>query len=385
MEPHCALAAWDEEGGLTVWASTQNPYSVRVELAEDVPRAARAASASSCRSSAAASAARPTRRSSRIASALARVAGRPVRLAISAEDAFRTVRRCDARVRVRARLPARRHALGRRVPRRLRRRRLRRHRAAHHPEGHLYRHRPVPRRRTSCCASRAVYTNTTPGGAFRGFGVPQLAWALRVAARRRGPAPRSRSGRAAPAEPPRPRRGVRARRDADRRQVRGEPERAPPRRSAGRRRPRPIAGAGVAMMMKASIGAHGVGGDRAPARRRQRRPCWRARSRWGRARAPSSPRSPRRCWPSRSTRVGVATPDTAITPYDQTTSSSRSTTMMGRAVEDAAEDVRDQLLRIAAGLLGVAARRARRSRTAPSVGGRRAPAVSGAARARASA
>src|SRR5439155_300837 len=25
-------------------------------------------------------------------------------------------------------------------------------------------------------AARAVYTNTTPGGAFRGFGVPQLAW-----------------------------------------------------------------------------------------------------------------------------------------------------------------------------------------------------------------
>jgi CO/xanthine dehydrogenase Mo-binding subunit len=46
--------------------------------------------------------------------------------------------------------------------------------------------------------------------------------------------------------------------------------------------------------------------------------------------------------------VTVATPDTAITPYDQTTSSSRSTTMTGRAVMEAAEDVRDQLLRIAA-------------------------------------
>ena len=41
MEPHGALAAWDDEGGLTVWAATQNPYSVRVELAEDVRRAAR--------------------------------------------------------------------------------------------------------------------------------------------------------------------------------------------------------------------------------------------------------------------------------------------------------------------------------------------------------
>src|SRR6185369_8443544 len=26
--------------------------------------------------------------------------------------------------------------------------------------------------------ANAVYTNTTPGGAFRGFGVPQLAWAV---------------------------------------------------------------------------------------------------------------------------------------------------------------------------------------------------------------
>jgi putative selenate reductase molybdopterin-binding subunit len=33
LEPHAAVAAWDEEGGLTVWASTQNPFSVRVELA----------------------------------------------------------------------------------------------------------------------------------------------------------------------------------------------------------------------------------------------------------------------------------------------------------------------------------------------------------------
>ena len=53
-------------------------------------------------------------------------------------------------------------------------------------------------------------------------------------------------------------------------------------------------------------------------------------------------------------RVAVAMPDTAITPYDQTTSSSRSTTMIGRAVQEAAEDVRDQLLRVASRHLGAA-------------------------------
>jgi CO/xanthine dehydrogenase Mo-binding subunit len=55
-------------------------------------------------------------------------------------------------------------------------------------------------------------------------------------------------------------------------------------------------------------------------------------------------------------RVTVAAPDTAITPYDQTTSSSRSTTMTGRAVMEAAEDVREQLLRVTAAHLDVPAR-----------------------------
>ena len=35
-------------------------------------------------------------------------------------------------------------------------------------------------------------------------------------------------------------------------------------------------------------------------------------------------------------RVTIVSPDTSITPYDQTTSSSRSTTMVGRAVQEAA-------------------------------------------------
>ena len=48
-------------------------------------------------------------------------------------------------------------------------------------------------------------------------------------------------------------------------------------------------------------------------------------------------------------------PDTAITPYDQTTSSSPSTTLTGRAVQEAATDVLDQLLRVASQEFGVAA------------------------------
>ena len=52
-------------------------------------------------------------------------------------------------------------------------------------------------------------------------------------------------------------------------------------------------------------------------------------------------------------RVSVVPPDTSITPYDQTSSSSRSTTMVGRAVQEAAADVVEQLRKIAGDTLGV--------------------------------
>src|SRR5262249_6338918 len=116
MEPHCAVAAWDEQGSLTVWASTQNPYSVRVELARMfgvglgririvVPLLGGGFGS------------KTYAKIEPVAAALARIAGRPVRLALSVDDAFRTVRRCDARVRTRlgfrrdgSLLAARRHA-----------------------------------------------------------------------------------------------------------------------------------------------------------------------------------------------------------------------------------------------------------------------------------
>jgi len=67
-------------------------------------------------------------------------------------------------------------------------------------------------------------------------------------------------------------------------------------------------------------------------------------------------------------RVTVLAPDTSITPYDQTTSSSRSTTMAGRAVQEAAEDVVQQLFAIARRRLG-APRRGLRVEEAAVVGG----------------
>ena len=52
-------------------------------------------------------------------------------------------------------------------------------------------------------------------------------------------------------------------------------------------------------------------------------------------------------------RIRMTGADTAITPYDRSTGSSRSTTLMGRAVQAAARDVKRQLLKIGAGVYGV--------------------------------
>jgi CO/xanthine dehydrogenase Mo-binding subunit len=100
MEPHAALADWDEDGGLTVWAATQNPSSVRVELARMfrvpltririiVPPLGGGFGG------------KTYAKLEPIVGALARMAQRPVRLALTVEEAFRTVRRCNARAHVR--------------------------------------------------------------------------------------------------------------------------------------------------------------------------------------------------------------------------------------------------------------------------------------------
>src|SRR5262249_21359473 len=179
MEPHAALATWDEQDGLTMWAATQNPYSVRVELAKIfrlplhrirliVPPLGGGFGS------------KTYAKIEPIVAAVAKIVRRPVRLALSAEEAFRTVRRCDARVRVRVGVnrDGFLHAvgfdadfdvgaysdIGPRIIQKVTCAATGRYRV---PPGRLH--------------SNAVYTNTTPGGAFRGFGVPQLAWALESA------------------------------------------------------------------------------------------------------------------------------------------------------------------------------------------------------------
>ena len=351
MEPHAALAAWDEAGTLTVWAGTQNPYSVRVELAKMfrvplsririiVPPLGGGFGS------------KTYAKLEPIVGALAHMAGRPVRLALSAEDAFRTVRRCDARARVRVGFrrdgtlwAAECHAdfdvgayadIGPRIIQK----------GTYTATGpyrvpHLALH------------ATAVYTNTTPGGAFRGFGVPQLAWALESlideAARRldRDPVDLRRQNLMShgeeffPGDTP----------------IDGKFEESLNRAAEAIRwtqAPAADRGRGIALMMKASIGPsvseaivrlHADASVTVLASTVEMGQGARTVLAQIAAEVLAVPME----------HVAVAMPDTAITPYDQTTSSSRSTTMTGRAVQEAATDVRDQLLRVASQHLGAAA------------------------------
>jgi CO/xanthine dehydrogenase Mo-binding subunit len=200
-------------------------------------------------------------------------------------------------------------------------------------------------------AAAAVYTHTTPGGAFRGFGVPQLAWALEslfdVAADRLGrdPVDLRRQNLLAHGE-------EFAAGDTP---IDGKYEESLGRAAEAIGWAQAAAadrGRGVAAMLKASIGPsvseaivrlHADGSVTVLASAVEMGQGTRTVLAQIAAEVLAVPVA----------RVTVVAPDTAITPYDQTTSSSRSTTMTGRAVQMAAEDVREQLLRVAAEALGL--------------------------------
>ena len=352
MEPHAAVAVWSETDGLTIWASSQNPYSVRVELAKmfDVPLARIRVVVPHLGGG---FGSKTYAKLEPLAAALARVAGRPVRLAASVAEAFQTVRRCAARVHVR--VGFRRDGalvavecdadydvgayadIGPRVVQK----------GTYTATG-PYR---VPHVEL---AARAVYTNTTPGGAFRGFGVPQLAWALEslvdAAADRLGRDPvelrrqnfLAHGEEFAPGDTP----------------IDGKLEESLSRAAEAIGWTRASAadrGRGVAAMLKASVAPsvseaivrlHTDGSVSVLASA--------VEMGQGTRTVLAQIAAEVLCVPL--ARVTVVQPDTAVTPYDQTTSSSRSTTMTGRAVQVASEDVREQLLRITAEALGVATR-----------------------------
>jgi CO/xanthine dehydrogenase Mo-binding subunit len=174
MEPHVSLAKFDGDN-LTVWSSTQSPFPLRQELARIfglplsrvrviVPYVGGGYGAKS------------GVKNEAIAAALSRLAGRPVRLANSAEETFRTLCQPRARITIKTGVKndgtfiARRCQLyldggayansGPSVT----------EKAGYRSHGPY----PIPNVLTD---AYTVYTNTVPAGAFRGFGAPQAAYA----------------------------------------------------------------------------------------------------------------------------------------------------------------------------------------------------------------
>jgi CO/xanthine dehydrogenase Mo-binding subunit len=174
LEPHCAIARWDGDG-VTVWASTQHPFPVRKELAEMfglaldqvrviVPYLGGAYGNKSYT------------KIEPLTVALARLAGRPVRLALTSEEAFKTVRRSAVRYRLRTGVQRDGTLVARACE-------------VHYQLGAYADVGPRVVQKSAYTAAGpyriphltidayGVYSNTVVAVAFRGYGVPQLAWA----------------------------------------------------------------------------------------------------------------------------------------------------------------------------------------------------------------
>jgi CO/xanthine dehydrogenase Mo-binding subunit len=174
MEPHASLAEW-EDGRLTLWTATQTPFNVRADLAgcfgmaeEDIRIVAPPMGGSF--------GAKTFVRLEAVAAALARKAGRPVKVVLDRAEEFVTLNRHPAVMRIR--IGARRDGTlvakeldcwvdtgayadcGPGVATKL---------------GYAgigpYR---IPHVRVD---SLAVYTNLPPNGAYRGYGAMQSVWA----------------------------------------------------------------------------------------------------------------------------------------------------------------------------------------------------------------
>jgi CO/xanthine dehydrogenase Mo-binding subunit len=174
MEPYTSVASWSE-GGLTVWTSGQHPYMVRDDLARCfglalanvrviVPYVGGGYGSKSYT------------KIEPLTAALALRAGRPVRLALSVEEAIFTTRGDSALIRLRTAFDRAGLILGRRASVYLNTGGYAENsplvgRKAANRLGGPYR---IPALDVQC---EVVYTNTAPASSFRGFGAPQVVFA----------------------------------------------------------------------------------------------------------------------------------------------------------------------------------------------------------------
>ncbi len=342
MEPHTVIAH-SAPDGLTVWACCQHPYLVRAELAAlyglpihavriIVPFIGGGFGSKSYT------------KLEPITVALARKAGRPVRIALTIDEAMVTTRRHNMRCWMRS--GARRDGTlvaneckiwldtgayadnGPRVAA-----------TAADAAGGPYRWSHL---RTDCWA---VYTNTAPSGSYRAFGAAHLIWINelqvdeiarrigmdRVEIRRRNLVPPG--GEVRPGK---------KKLDAD---LAGDVAKAAG--AVAWDAPRPARGGrGVACGLLAA-GANPVATATIRMQADGRVLLFVSSGELGQGSRTVFSQIVAEELALPMDRIAVAGPDTLYTPYDRSTGASRSTTIMGKAVQRAAVQVRDQLVAIA--------------------------------------
>jgi CO/xanthine dehydrogenase Mo-binding subunit len=174
LEPHVSVAAY-EAGMLTIWSSTQMPHTVRAELAElfglpqtrvrvIVPNVGGGFGS------------KGSLRLEPVASVLSLRTGRPVKVVLRRDEEFVTVTKHAATVRIKTGVSAEGDILARQV-------------TAYYNTGGYADVGPTVARNAGCALagpyrvphvaidSYCVWTNLPPAGAFRGLGVPQGCWA----------------------------------------------------------------------------------------------------------------------------------------------------------------------------------------------------------------
>ena len=176
MEPHVCIGQWDHNGKLTLWDGTQNPFTVRTVLASlfkipvtkvriIVPHLGSGYGS------------KTYPKLEPVVAMLARKSGKAVRLELTREEVFYTVTKNGAWVNLRTAVKKDGRLHARRV-------------TIHWDIGAYCDISPrvvknggyvsagpykIPNIHVD---SYCVYTNKPPGGAFRGFGVPKVAWAF---------------------------------------------------------------------------------------------------------------------------------------------------------------------------------------------------------------
>ena len=175
LEPHTAIAAFEQPGRLTVWATVQNPFVIRDQLAEifHLPLAKVRVIALNMGGG---YGSKLYPKLEPLAAALAHKAKRPVAITLTREEVFQTLTKHAARIYLKTGVKKN----GRIVARQCR---------VYLDTGAYAEIGPRVSKKSAYTAagpydvpnvqvdSYLAYTNKTPAGAFRGYGVSQTSWA----------------------------------------------------------------------------------------------------------------------------------------------------------------------------------------------------------------